>query len=126
MGDKMNIKFDAILIGESGVGKTSIINSYCSGKFKEDDIQKTNGCSYTNLKVIIDGNKYIPLDIWDTAGGQKYRILMKQFFKNIKNKTAFIFVYDITKKETFEELKNHWVNEIGAYAPKDKSKQKFF
>ena len=41
----MNIKFDAILIGESGVGKTSIINSCCSGVFKEDDIQTTNGCS---------------------------------------------------------------------------------
>ena len=123
MGDKMNIKFDAILIGESGVGKTSIINSCCSGVFKEDDIQKTNGCSYTNLKVIIDGNKYIPLDIWDSAGGQKYRILMKPF---LANKKAFIFVYDITKKETFEKLKNYWVNEIGAYAPNDKSKQKFF
>ena len=123
MGDKMNIKFDAILIGESGVGKTSIINSCCSGIFKEDDIQKTNGCSYTNLKVIIDGNKYIHLVIWDTASGEKYRILFKPF---LAKKKAFIFVYDITKKETFEELKNHWLKETGAYNPNDKSKQKFF
>ena len=48
---------------------------------------------------------------------------MKPF---LANKKAFIFVYDITKKETFEKLKNYWVNEIEAYDPNDKSKQKFF
>ena len=119
----MSLSFEVILVGESGVGKTSILNKYNVDTFNENE-PATNGSSWMQKDVKINDKKIIHLDIWDTAGDKKYRALAKQFFKN---KKVFIFVYDITKKETFEEIKNYWVNETGANVrPTDKSKQKFF
>ena len=51
----------------------------------------------------------IKFEIWDTAGQEKYRSLAKVFYKN---SSACILVYDITRRNSFEELKNFWINEI--------------
>ena len=55
----------------------------------------------------IDG-KSLKLDLWDTAGQEKYRALAKIFYKDAR---VIIFVYDITNEKTFEEIKNYWYNE---------------
>ena len=62
----------------------------------------TNGSSWIQKDFKIDDKKIIHLDIWDTAGDKKYRALVKPF---LANKKVFIFVYDITKKETLINLK---------------------
>ena len=56
--------------------------------------------------------KKIKFDIWDTAGQEKYRTLARIFYKDA---VIIIFVYDITKKKTFEELKNYWYGQIKDY-----------
>ena len=92
-----------VIIGESGVGKTCIIERFCQNKFTQSTVS-TIGAANASAKVYI-GEKAYDLDIWDTAGQELYRSLNKIFYKNAK---ISILVYDITKKASFEEMKNYW------------------
>ena len=109
MADKAALQCKVVLIGESGVGKTSIINRYISNTFSQV-LTATPGASFTTKTVFLkDYNQSIKFEIWDTAGQEKYRALAKVFYKNA---AVCILVYDILRKTSFEELKNYWVNEI--------------
>ena len=109
-----------VLIGESGVGKTSIISHYITNTFKSQMVS-TLGANFVTKNVIMeDENQSIKFEIWDTAGQERYRALTKVFYKNA---AVCILVYDITKKKTFEELKNYWVKEIKENSLPDLSKK---
>ena len=109
-----------VLIGESGVGKTSIITRYTRNQFKSQ-LMATSGANFVTKNVIMeDENQSIKFEIWDTAGQERYRALTKVFYKNA---AVCILVYDITKKKTFEELKNYWVKEIKENSLPDLSKK---
>ena len=108
-----------VLIGESGVGKTSIISRYISNTFSSV-LTATPGASFTTKIVYLQEYKQsIKFEIWDTAGQEKYRALAKVFYKNA---AVCILVYDITRRKSFEELKNYWVNEIKSNASQNLSK----
>ena len=92
-----------VLIGESAVGKTSIIKRFTSDKFEIDSLSSLS--AQISSKEIEINSQIYNLDIWDTAGQEKYRALVKVFYKNSK---AIILVYDITNHKTFNELKNYW------------------
>jgi small GTP-binding protein len=110
-----------VLIGESGVGKTSIISRYMSNTFKSQ-LMSTPGANFVKKTVIMeDENKSINFEIWDTAGQERYRSLAKVFYKNA---TVCVLVYDITRNSSFEAIKNYWIKEIKENAPKDISKRK--
>ena len=100
-----NIKI--ALIGDCGVGKTSISLRYTSNEYDENYIT-TGGASYST-KLIQKFGDDLQLDIWDTAGQERYRSLGRNFYKD-----AFIvlLVYDITRQETFDNLKNIWFEEL--------------
>ena len=111
MYEKKPLECKVVLIGETRVGKTSIINRYISDNFSLS-LSPTPGASFTTKTVFIkDYNQSIKFDIWDTAGQEKYRSLAKVFFKNAD---AIILIYDITKRRSFEEIKKYWINEIKA------------
>ena len=111
MTEKEALQCKVVLIGESGVGKTSIINRYISNTFSAL-LTATPGASFTGKNVFMkDYNQSIKYEIWDTAGQEKYRALAKVFYKNA---SVCILVYDICRKESFENLKNYWINEIKA------------
>ena len=97
-----------VLIGESGVGKTCIISQFVENKFNED-IQITLGADFTSRSVKCGNNLIIKLHLWDTAGQEMYRSITKIFYKNT---SAVVFVYDITNKKSFDELKKYWINEV--------------
>ena len=98
-----------VLLGDSGVGKTCIISRYISGTFDANSAS-TNGASYASKIVKYDKiNKSLSLDIWDTAGQEKYKALTKFFYKDA---TVAILVYDITRKESFDNLKNYWYPQL--------------
>jgi small GTP-binding protein len=98
-----------VLLGDSGVGKTCIISRYISGSFDENSAT-TNGASYCSKNVFYEKlNKNLLLDIWDTAGQEKYKALTKFFYKDA---AVCILVYDITRKETFDNLKNFWYSQL--------------
>ena len=107
--EKEAIPCKVVLIGESGVGKTSIISRYISNSFSTS-LTSTPGANFTTKTVFIqDKNQSIKFEIWDTAGQEKYRALTKVFYKN---SAVCILVYDITRKASFDEVKNYWVDEI--------------
>ena len=110
-----------VLIGESGVGKTSIISRYITNTFKSQ-LMSTPGANFVTKNVImVDENQSIKFEIWDTAGQERYRALAKVFYKNA---AVCVLVYDITRKSSFEALKNYWVKEIKDNSPQDISKLK--
>ena len=98
-----NNEFKAILLGESGTGKTSLVNVSVGLKFK-DGIASTLASSYVMKKFNKDNQEYI-LDLWDTNGQEKYRAMTKLF---IKNSSIVVFVYSTDNRESFENLK-FWV-----------------
>ena len=110
-----------VLIGESGVGKTSIISRFVNNKFSST-LPSTPGAVFATKTILIEGKK-IKFEIWDTAGQEKYRALAKVFYKNAH---VCILVYDITRRETFEELKNFWINEIKVNSLPNISKSLFY
>ena len=117
--EKVSIPCKVVLIGESGVGKTSIISRYITNTFKSQ-LMSTPGANFVTKTVIMeDENQSIKFEIWDTAGQERYRALAKVFYKNA---AVCVLVYDITRKSSFEELKNYWVKEIKENAPQDISK----
>ena len=100
-----------ILVGNSGVGKTSIINRYYLNEFLSY-IDSTSTMNFIQKNVSIKG-KNLLLNIWDTVGQEKYRSCNKLF---VKNSNIVIFVYDITIKKSFTDLEfwyNFISNEIG-------------
>ena len=108
-----------VLIGESGVGKTSIIQRYINNTFTPG-ISTTGGANFTTKTMKFEEEKQkIKFEIWDTAGQEKFRSLAKVFYKNA---AVCILVYDITRNESFEELENFWIEEIKANASKNISK----
>ena len=103
-----NIKIT--LIGKSGVGKTSITNQYIDHTFDENH-ESTVGANYVEKIVKKNGKEY-QLCIWDTAGQESYKSLGKHFYKD-----AYVvcLVYDITDKDSFEELKETWYPNLKQY-----------
>ena len=103
--DEIYIK--VALIGSIGVGKTSIINRFYKDEF-DDKICSTLGVNYTQKKMVIS-KKNITINIWDTAGQERFRSMSRQFYKN---SDIVIIVYDITKMNSFEEIRTNWYNDI--------------
>ena len=104
-----------VLLGDSGVGKTCIISRYISGAFDQNS-PTTNGASYASKIITLDNvAKTISLDIWDTAGQEKYKSLTKFFYKDA---AVAILVYDITQKESFENMKSYWFQQLQEFGSK--------
>ena len=105
-----------VLLGDSGVGKTCIITRFVSSSF-QPNINSTNGASYCTKMVKYENlGKNLLLDVWDTAGQEKYRSLTKYFYKDA---AVVILVYDITRKDSFENMKNYWYNQLLENCGKD-------
>ena len=103
------------LIGESSVGKTCIINKFCKNEFSSD-VDSTLGANYSQKKIEINGN-HLRLDLWDTAGQEKYRAIGRHFYKE---SYIVCLVYDITNKQSFESIKKIWYPELVEYGEKYK------
>lgn len=97
-----------ILLGDTGVGKTSIILRYSTNKFEENCLS-TIGSNFTKktLKSEEDKNEYI-LNIWDTSGQEKYRAVTKLF---VQDSNIVILVYSVDNKESFNVL-DFWYKQV--------------
>ena len=104
MDDEVTLKF--IILGDSGVGKTNLLLRYVGESFSENYIA-TLGIDF-KMKNIIYKDLKISLQIWDTAGQERFRSITKSF---LKGTDGIIFMYDISKKDSFLNLKN-WIAEI--------------
>ena len=92
-----------VLLGQAGVGKTCIISQFITGQFDPNTISSLSAQYISKTMQFKD--KAIKFDIWDTAGQEKFRALAKIFYKDAK---VICLCYDITSKESFNELKDYW------------------
>ena len=104
-----------VLAGNSGVGKTCISQRYISNSYSSQE-GSTVGASYFQKQLHING-KTVQLDIWDTAGQERYRSMGKMFYKDAY---IVLFIYDITDKQSFKDLKNIWFDELNKSGEKHK------
>ena len=109
--------FKVVLVGESGVGKTSIIDRYVNDQFSEE-LKATSIATYAGKKLTFKDsrNNEVLFEIWDTAGQEKYRAQSKMFYRDA---SIIILVYDITNDTSFEELKNFWIKDVKENASED-------
>ena len=95
-----------LTIGDQFVGKSSIINRYIDDKFNEN-IKPTLAIDY-KTKMIQKGENLIKISIYDTAGEEKYRHLIKNYYNG---SNGILLVFDITKRNSFDNL-NFWLDEL--------------
>ena len=105
--------FKVVLVGESRVGKTSIITQFIEQTFQEDQQSTTDG-TFTTKSVVCDGGKVLKFEIWDTSGQERYHALTKMFYKDAN---PAILVYDIKHKDSFKELQTYWERQIKDSSP---------
>jgi len=94
-------EFKVILVGESGVGKTSFVVRFTESKF-QNVYESTVGVDCKKVAVNV-GDTSVDLHIWDTAGQERFKSIVNRFFRGAH---GAIVMYDVTKKESFDEV--HW------------------
>ena len=98
--------YKVLLLGDSSVGKTCFLLRYCDRTFQEAHLS-TIGLDY-RLTMTLQNQKNIKLQIWDTAGQDRFRALTKNYYKGAN---GIILIYDISTTQTFENVKV-WINQI--------------
>ena len=117
MSKKETESLKVVLLGDSGVGKTSIINRFANNIFESKFMSTLTSAYFTKTMKFDDfGGKEIKFELWDTAGQERYRSITKILFKDAQ---VIIFVYDITKIGSFNEIKNYWYNQVKENCPKN-------
>ena len=102
--------YKVLIIGDPGIGKTSLIHRYIYNEFKENN-ESTIGLDFQEKTVQVSPKDKIILIIWDTAGSEKFHSIAQNFFTNCD---GIILCFDTTDKKTFENLES-WINYINEY-----------
>lgn len=102
--------FKILLIGNSGVGKSSLLLRFADDTFT-DNFMPTIGVDFKIRTLEVDG-KTIKLQIWDTAGQERFKTITSSYYKGAH---GIIVVYDVTDKESFKNI-DTWMNEVEKHA----------
>ncbi|XP_042536276.1 ras-related protein Rab-18-like isoform X2 [Dipodomys spectabilis] len=102
-----------LIIGESGVGKSSLLLRFTDDTF-DPELAATIGVDFKVKTISVDGNK-AKLAIWDTAGQERFRTLTHSYYRGAQ---GVILVYDVTRRGTFVKLDN-WLNELETYSTRN-------
>mmetsp|Transcript_15685 Transcript_15685/g.43886 ORF Transcript_15685/g.43886 Transcript_15685/m.43886 type:complete len:203 (-) Transcript_15685:57-665(-) len=102
--------FKLLLVGDSGVGKSSLLLRFTSDSF--EDLTPTIGVDFKVKYVTLEG-KRLKLTVWDTAGQERFRTLTSSYYRGAQ---GIIFAYDVTRRETFESLTDIWLREVEMYS----------
>ncbi|MED6109171.1 Ras- protein RABA6a [Stylosanthes scabra] len=105
--------FKAVLIGDSGVGKSNLLSRFAKDEFRLDS-KPTIGVefAYRNIKV---ADKLIKAQIWDTAGQERFRAITSSYYRGA---LGALLVYDITRRSSFENTRK-WMVELREFGGKD-------
>ncbi|KAG5667268.1 hypothetical protein PVAND_015255 [Polypedilum vanderplanki] len=101
-----SIKLKILVIGESGVGKTSLMLRFVDDSFDANE-QPTIGVDFRVKSLEIDGQR-LQIQAWDTAGQERFRTLIPSYYRDA---TGAILVYDVTKMNSFQKLET-WLEEL--------------
>ena len=105
------LEFKVILLGDTNVGKTSILYKFIDGTFL-NKVSSTINVEFKTQKLKIDKNLYAVLSIYDTAGQERYRSITRQYYHDAN---GIILVFDLTNENSFTKL-NSWIKDINENA----------
>lgn len=94
------------MVGDTGVGKSSLAIKYTSGNFNINQ-PSTSGAQFIKKNLTVDG-KQLKFQIWDTAGQEKFMSLAPMYYRSAE---IIILVFDVTRKESFKSLRK-WMNAL--------------
>ncbi|GAB5361837.1 hypothetical protein AAMO2058_000746900 [Amorphochlora amoebiformis] len=106
---KERYDFTLIMIGDAGVGKTSLLIRFADDEFKES-YQPTVGVDFRYRTFVVDQKK-IKLQIWDTAGQERFRTLTSNYYRGAD---GIVLAYDITNSKTFRHVAE-WMKNVDKY-----------
>ena len=109
---KKEAKYKILILGDSKVGKSCFLTRYADKTFQEDYLS-TIGMDYKIKNYELENGNIIKLYIWDTAGQDRFRSITSNYYKGAD---GIILIYDITKQETFNNVRN-WITSIKEEAP---------
>ena len=112
MNSDYDYLFKLLLIGDSGVGKSCLLNQFADGNFSSNHIS-TIGVDF-KIRSIEQDSKLVKLQIWDTAGQERFRTIVSSYYRGAH---GIVLVYDVTNAESFQNVK-YWLSEIERYASK--------
>ena len=104
---KSDCVYKVLLLGDSTVGKTCFLMRYTDNTFQEIHMS-TIGLDYRLKNITLENGKNIKIQIWDTAGQDRFRAITKNYYKGAH---GIILIYDITNKKSFENVRT-WINQI--------------
>ena len=113
LDDEYNHIFKFLLIGESGVGKSSLLLRYCDNSFTSSFIS-TIGVDF-KIKTVKYKGETIKIQLWDTAGQERFRTISQSFYRGCN---GIILVYDCNDIDSFNKIE-YWYDQIAKYAEKD-------
>lgn len=108
--------FKIVVLGDAAVGKTSLINQYIEESFNED-YKPTLGANIIRKDIIVEEiNVRVRLIMWDLAGQEKYNVIRSMYFQGC---SAALFVFDLTRNNTFENIESKWLKDFKKYVKKE-------
>lgn len=112
MDEEVLTTLKILIIGESNVGKSSLLLRFTEDMFNPEQ-QLTIGVDFRTKKITVDGNT-VKLAIWDTAGQERFRTLTPSYYRDAQ---GAILVYDVSNAKTFNKLET-WLNELDTHSTK--------
>ncbi|XP_026764123.1 ras-related protein Rab-7a [Achroia grisella] len=106
MSSKKKVLLKVIILGDSGVGKTSLMNQFVNKKFS-NQYKATIGADFLTKEVIVD-DRIVTMQIWDTAGQERFQSLGVAFYRGAD---CCVLVFDVTAPNTFKSLES-WKDEF--------------
>jgi small GTP-binding protein len=103
----VSIDAKVVLLGDSGVGKSSIANRYVNNTFTEA-FDVTIGGGYLQQLVRLNDGSTLKMEIWDTGGQERFRALLQLYYRGAH---AAIITYDVTTESSLDDCE-YWVNEL--------------
>uniref|UniRef100_A0A8D9AJ70 small monomeric GTPase n=1 Tax=Cacopsylla melanoneura TaxID=428564 RepID=A0A8D9AJ70_9HEMI len=112
--EEPGIAHKTILLGDSGVGKTSLLVQFKTREYQSGNFSATVGIGFTNKIVTVD-NCNVKLQIWDTAGQERFRSVTHAYYRDAH---ALLLLFDVTNRQSYNNVKA-WLGEIREYAQED-------
>ncbi|KAJ3673413.1 hypothetical protein LUZ60_006787 [Juncus effusus] len=112
-GDKIDYVFKVVLVGDSAVGKSQILNRFARNEFVLDS-KATIGVEFQTRTLVIQ-HKSVKAQIWDTAGQERYRAVTSAYYRGA---VGALLVYDVTKPQTFDHIQR-WLDELRSHADRN-------
>ena len=112
--DVWDCLFKLVMIGDSGVGKSNLLNRYTKNEFSLET-KATIGVEFATKSITTKDGRAVKAQIWDTAGQERYRAITSAYYRGA---VGALLVYDVTNYQSFKALE-HWLKEIRDHAEKN-------